>query len=507
MVLFKIKCHIAQLNRLTMNSDNKNEGYKTSAKGIALFGGLQIYKLLLSVIRTKCSAIFLGPSGFGVYSLITSTLTSIELVTNCGLGTSSVKDIAHAQNDINEIARVYLVLNRFVWIIGLAASLFCIIGAKYLSISAFGSPDYTLSFILVAVSLLINQLITGQGALLTGMRKYKLIARLNIWSNTLGLTVTIVLYWLEGVKAIVPVIVSTALLNLLFSFYYAKHIQLPKVVLSLKETWEKGKEMLKMGILISLGGAVSSLAGYAIRIFISQTSGILIVGLFTASFSLVNTYLGMVVSAIDKDYYPRLCSVENDSCCFIKTINQQIEMLVLLLAPIIIVFAIYSPTVVSVFYSDKFQSASGFMVLVALAMIFFVPAKTISMAFLAKGNSKGYFVNKITFIAYTLVFNIIGYNYGGLFGLGISYLGAYILYLFQTLISCYQHYRFSFEKQIIKKLCLYLALLISACILSFYAPSLLKYSIGSALVIITSLIAFIDLNSKLNIIKYLHRKL
>lgn len=490
-----------------MNSINKNKGYKTSAKGIALFGGLQIYKILLSVIRTKCSALFLGPSGFGIYSLITSTLTSIELVTNCGLGTSSVKDIAYAQNDMKEVSRVYLVLNRFVWITGFAATLFCILSAKYLSISAFGNSDYAIAFVFAAISLLINQLIAGQGALLTGMRKYKFMARLNIWSNTLGLIVTIVLYWIGGVKAIVPVIVSTALLNLLFSFYYAKQIPLPKVVLSLKETWQKGKEMLKMGILISLGGAVSSLAGYAIRIFISQMSGVFIVGLFTASFSLVNTYLGMVISAIDKDYYPRLCSVESDSDCFHKTINQQIEMLVLLLSPIIVVFAVFSPMVIYAFYSEKFQSASGFMVLVALAMTFFVPAKTISMAFLAKGNSKGYFLNQFTFVAYTLVLNIIGFHYGDLLGLGISYLGAYMLYLLQTFFTCHHYYQFNFEKQIIIKVCLYLALLVSACLLSFYATSLIKYTIGTALVVATSLIAFIDLNSKLDIIKYLRKKL
>lgn len=489
-----------------MNSINKNKGYKTSAKGIALFGGLQIYKILLSVIRTKCSALFLGPSGFGIYSLITSTLTSIELVTNCGLGTSSVKDIAYAQNDMKEVSRVYLVLNRFVWITGFAATLFCILSAKYLSISAFGNSDYTIAFVFAAISLLINQLIAGQGALLTGMRKYKFMARLNIWSNTLGLIVTIVLYWIGGVKAIVPVIVSTALLNLLFSFYYAKQIPLPKVVLSLKETWQKGKEMLKMGILISLGGAVSSLAGYAIRIFISQMSGVFIVGLFTASFSLVNTYLGMVISAIDKDYYPRLCSVESDSDCFHKTINQQIEMLVLLLSPIIVVFAVFSPMVIYAFYSEKFQSASGFMVLVALAMTFFVPAKTISMAFLAKGNSKGYFLNQFTFVAYTLVLNIIGFHYGDLLGLGISYLGAYMLYLLQTFFTCHHYYQFNFEKQIIIKVCLYLALLVSACLLSFYATSLIRYTIGTALVVATSLIAFIDLNSKLDIIKYLRKK-
>ena len=213
------------------------------------------------------------------------------------------------------------------------------------------------------------------------------------------------------------------------------------------------------------------------------------------------------MSAIDKDYYPRLCSVESDSDNFNKTINQQIEMLVLLLSPIIVVFVIFSPTVIYAFYSEKFQLASGFMVLVALAMFFFVPAKTISMAFLAKGNSKGYSLNQFTFVAYTLVLNMIGFYYGNLLGLGISYLGAYMLYLFQTFLTCHHYYQFSFEKQIIMKIYFYLALLVSACLLSFYATSLIRYTIGTILVIATSLIAFIDLNSKLDIIKYLHKKL
>ena len=77
--------------------------YKSSAKGIAIFGGLQVFKILLSVIRTKCSALFLGPAGFGIYSLISSTLTSIELATNCGLGASAVKDIAKAEGVAHQV--------------------------------------------------------------------------------------------------------------------------------------------------------------------------------------------------------------------------------------------------------------------------------------------------------------------------------------------------------------------------------------------------------------------
>lgn len=490
-----------------MNSVDKNKGYKISAKGIALFGGLQIYKILLSVIRTKCSALFLGPSGFGIYSLITSTLTSLEMVTNCGLGTSSVKDIAQVQDDMTEVAKVYRALNRFVWITGLVATVLCVCGAKYLSISAFGNPDYTIAFVFAGFSLLVNQLITGQGALLTGLRKYKFMVRLNIWSNTLGLVVTVVLYWLWGVKAIMPVIISTAMLNLLFSCYYAKLISLPKVALSVREIWQRGKRMFKMGMLISLGGALSSLAGYAIRIFISQMSSVFIVGLFTASFSLVNTYLGMIVSAIDKDYYPRLCSMESDTDNFNRTINQQIEMLVLLLSPIIAIFVIFAPAVIYVFYSERFQLAGSFMVLAALSMYFYIPAKTISIAFLAKGDSKGYFVNQLTFVTYTLVLNMIGFHYGELSGLGTSFLAAYLIYLLQTYFACRRCYLFNFDKQILIKVGLYMILLIAASLVSLYASSIIRYTVGSAIVVVTSLIAFMNLNSKLGIINYLRKKI
>lgn len=490
-----------------MNSVEKNKGYKTSAKGIALFGGLQVYKILLSIIRAKCSALFLGPSGFGIYSLITSTLTSLEMMTNCGLGTSSVKDIAHVQDDMTEVAKVYRALNRFVWVTGFIATLLCVCGAKYLSVSAFGNSDYTIAFVFTGITLLINQLITGQGALLTGLRKYKFMTRLNIWSNTLGLVVTVVFYWLWGVRGIVPVIVVTALLSLLFSFYYAKLIPLPKVVLSVREIWQRGKRMFKMGVLISLGGALSSLAGYAIRIFISQMSSVFIVGLFTASFSLVNTYLGMIVSAIDKDYYPRLCSMESDTDSFNETITQQIEMLVLLLSPIIVIFIIFAPAVIYVFYSEKFQPAGSFMALAALSMYFYIPAKTISMAFLAKGDSIGYFVNQLTFVIYTLVLNMIGFHYGELPGLGISFLAAYLIYLIQTYFTCRRCYLFNLDKQILRKVGLYMVLLIAASLVSLYASSVIRYTGGSAIVAVTSLIAFMDLNSKLEIINYLRKKI
>ena len=94
--------------------EDSRKTYKKGLKGIAVFGGLQVYKILLSVLTTKVSALFLGPVGSGIYGLISSTLTTVEAVVGCGLGTSAVKDISQgkAKNDEQSIASVYTVVNR-----------------------------------------------------------------------------------------------------------------------------------------------------------------------------------------------------------------------------------------------------------------------------------------------------------------------------------------------------------------------------------------------------------
>lgn len=151
---------------------------------------------MLSVITTKVSAIFLGPVGNGIYGLISSTLVTIESVVCCGLGTSAVKDIsqANAKGDVTGIASSYAVLNWLLWITGLAGTIGIIIFAPQLSKLAFGNTDYESWFRILSVTILVNQLISGQGALLTGLQQYKLIARQRIIAGVIGAVISIICY-------------------------------------------------------------------------------------------------------------------------------------------------------------------------------------------------------------------------------------------------------------------------------------------------------------------------
>ena len=128
--------------------------------------------------------------------------------------------------------------------------------------------------------------------------------------------------------------------------------------------------MLKMGVLISLQGMLAILASYFIRIFISRMGSIDDVGLFNAGFTIVNTYVGLVFTAMATDYYPRLSAIASDNDSFVRAINQQAEISLLLLAPIIIAFIAYIRVAVVVLYSTKFIPTEGMMYWAMAAMFF-----------------------------------------------------------------------------------------------------------------------------------------
>ena len=51
----------------------QQSSYRQIMKATSLFGGVQIFQIIISVIRSKFVAILLGPSGMGIVGLLAST--------------------------------------------------------------------------------------------------------------------------------------------------------------------------------------------------------------------------------------------------------------------------------------------------------------------------------------------------------------------------------------------------------------------------------------------------
>lgn len=492
-----------------MNEEHDKKSYKESLKATSLFGGVQIYNILIGIIRSKFVAVLLGPEGMGITGLLSSTIGLITSLTNLGLGTSAVRDIAEANATENakKIALVIRVFRKLVWVTGLLGALVCLLFSPYLSLITFGNYDYSVAFIILSSTVLFTQLATGQTALLQGMRKYSFMAKSNMIGNTLGLFFTVPLYYLWGIDAIVPVLVITSAISLILSYYYSNKVKIEKIEITTRNVKEEGKGMLKMGFFISLQGLLSVGASYLVRIFISNRGGLEDVGLFTAGFAIINTYVGLIFTAMGTDYYPRLSAVASDKEVFNKTMNQQAEISLLLLAPIIAAFIIYIKLVVTILYSSKFLPVEGMVYWAIFGIFFKTTSWTIAYSFLAKGDTKAFFWSELLAIIYTTGLNLLGYLYWGLTGLGISFLVGYIIYLVQVWIITNKRYHVHFQKEIFKVFTTQF-LLSGICIaLVLIAPLIIRYSLGSLLVGLSFYYSYNELDKRIEISKIIKKRI
>lgn len=436
------------MSEVKQNSNNTEEisAYRSIFKATSLFGGVQLWKILIEIVKQKFIAILLGPTGMGIRGLYISTTQLIQGLTAMGLSSSAVKNIAEANGsgDFQKISRVVIVLRRLVWFTGLLGMIVVIAFSPILSKSTFGNYDYTIPFIFLSVTLLFQQLSAGQSVILQGMRKLKHLAKSGVLGSFFGLIISIPIYYFFGVKGIVPTLILNSITTLLLTWYFSKKIKIEKQKITPKQTFQEGKEMLKMGLAMSLTNILVLGIGYIIRIYIVRIGGTEEVGLFTAGFAIVNGYVGLIFTAMGTDYYPRLAGVNKDNQKCKEIINQQAEVTILILAPIIMIFLLTAPYAVSLLYSNKFVPITGYMQWAMLGMIFKATSWSISFIFVAKQDMKIFLLNEISIKIFNVPLYLLMYKYFGLDGLGIGFMINYFVYFILMYFVSNRKYKFRF---------------------------------------------------------------
>jgi len=481
--------------------NNIQSSYRQIFKATSIFGGVQVFNIIISVIRSKIVATLLGPAGMGISGLLLATTGLVSSLTNFGLGISATRDIAVANetNNPDKIARVIGVFRKLVWLTGLLGMAVTIILSPYLSEITFGNKDYTLGFILLSCTLLSMQLISGQDVLLQGMRRLSELAKANMYGALFGLLTSIPLYYLYGVKGIIPAIILSSAVTLAITWYFARSITVKTSRMSLKRSIIEGKPMLRMGFMLSVSGLITMGVSYIVRIYISNTGGLVDVGLYNAGFAIIGTYVGLVFTAMATDYYPRLTGVANDNKKVEEVVNHQAEIALLILSPILCVFLVFVNWVVVLLYSNEFLAVSEMIHWAALGMYFKAASWSIGFIILAKGDSKLFLYSELLSNSYILILSIIGYKYFGLDGLGISFMATYVLSLIQLYIIARGKYEFRFSKSFYRVFTVQIVLGLVCFFIAKFVASPWSYCIGAIFVILSVWNSFIEMDKRLGI--------
>ncbi len=489
--------------------NTEKDSYKQIFKATSIFGGIQVFNILISIIKSKIVALLLGPAGLGVISIFNSTSALLASFTNLGINVSAVKYIATASQheDPTVLAKMIAIIKKLIWLTGIIGLIVTMILSPWLSQISFGNKSYTFSFTLVGISLLALQISNGQNAILQGMRQVKLIALSSLVGAFLGLIISLPLYFFFKQEGIVPALVLSTIASAITSWYFLRKVPIPNFKILYHSSKKQGAEIIRLGFLVSLTSMLPVTAAYLLRIFIVNVGNIEDVGLYTAGFAIVGTYVGMVFSAMSTDYFPSLAEVADDNRKCEEKVNQQMLMSILILAPILVILLVFIKIGIVILYSVKFLAIVKLIQWSALGIFFQAFSFCIAYLFLAKGNSRLFFWNELLPNIYVLIFNCLSYSILGLEGLGISFLIGYFFYFIQVYLVARKKYGFKLDIKIMKICALQFLICVAAFLIVYFLNPFFCNFFGVILITISTFISVKTLDKKIGILHVLKRKI
>lgn len=489
--------------------DNQKESssYKQILKATSVYGGVQVFSILISIIRSKTIALWLGPSGMGIFAIFNSFITLTGSLFNLGLSTSAVKNIAaaHAAKDEQLLNRTITVLQKILLFSGILGFLSTILLSRFLSQLNFTNTDYTWSFVLISVVILLNQLQQGRTIVLQGTQKIKQLAKASFYGLLLGLIVNLPMFYIWREKAIAPSIVVSSILSLVTVSYFSKSRNFTRILLSFEELKREGAGMIKMGVLISLTALATQFSSYIVRLFILKTGNVSDLGLYSSGFALISTYFGMIFTAMGTDYYPRLSKIVNNHEQAFFEMNRQAEVAILILSPLLCIFLIFVEIAIVILLSKEFLAIVPMVRWAVIGIFFQACSWSIAFIFLAKGHSKQFLINEVITITYLLGINIACYYWKGLVGLGIAFAVMYLIYTIHMMIVANRLYGFYFSRNTVRILIFQFVLILLSFGASFLPPFPM-YVLGVIVIFLSTLYSIQQLDKVMGVKAMLRSK-
>lgn len=411
-----------------MEKTKRDNSYSHILKYTSLFGGVQGLNILVGMVRNKFVAMILGPDGMGLVSLFNSTIKLVSDSTNMGLPMSAVKNLSRAYDSGDDLLLSHEIKVVRLWSLATAVLglVVCVLFAPLLNQWTFTWGDHTLHFVLLSPVVALMAITGGEAAILKATRKLRQLAEISAYNVVLALVLSVPIYYFFGQSGIVPSLVLLALAQCLLTIGCSMRLYPFQVPFS-RRLFVEGSGMVRLGVAFVVAGILGSGAEFLVRTYLNNVGDLTSVGLYNAGFVMTITYSGMVFSAMETDYFPRLSGIGSLGAEFNSTVNHQMEVSLLLISPLLVFFMIGLPLLLPLLYSGKFLPVIGMMRFAVMAMYLRAMMLPIEYIPLARGDSHSYLLLETVYDVALVGCVIAGYHYCGLTGTGIGLLVATFL--------------------------------------------------------------------------------
>lgn len=480
-----------------MEKQEKADSYSHILKYTGLFGGVQGLNILVGIVRNKLVAMILGPEGMGLVSLFYSTIKLVSDSTGLGLSMSAVRNVSEtlAAGDARGFAHAVRLIRSWSLMAALLGMLLCVALSPLLSDWTFAWGDHTLHFVLLAPVVGLLAVTGGETAILKGARRLRALAAIGVCNMLLSLLCSVPLYYFFGQAGIVPSLVLMALVQCVLTVAYSYRRYHPSFAFGARQ-FREGGGMVRLGVAFVLAGVLGSGAELVVRSYLNNSGDLEAVGLYNAGFVMTMTYAGMVFSAMETDYFPRLSGMPGLGAAFCGVVNRQVEVSLLLVSPLLVAFMVGLPVLLPLLYSGKFLPVLGMMRVAVLAMYLRALTLPVEYIALARGDSRGYLVLEAVYDVAFVTFVIWGYDRLGLVGTGVGLVVAGLLNV--LVVYAYARHRYLYRVSPTVRLyaLLQLPLGVAALLVAHVLTGLAYWAVGLMLVLVSLAVSIRILHSK-----------
>lgn len=467
-------------------STKREDNYSHILKYTGIFGGVQGLNVLMSLVRNKFVAVLLGPGGMGLVSLFNTTISFISQATHLGISFSAVRHISeyYDQGDMERTAHFVKVIRGWAMLTALLGMMVCIIIGPFLSNTTFSWGNHTLHFILLSPAVGMLAITGGETAILKGLRKLGGLAVVQIVSVIASLFISVPIYYYFNQAGIVPVIVLMAFVTMCATLHFSMKA-FPFEFRGTKGILGEGMEMVRLGVAFTLAGIIGSASEMIIRSYLNVVGDLDVLGLYNAGYMLTITYAGMVFSAMESDYFPRLSGIQHDVAATNDCVNRQMEVSLLLLSPMLAALILFLPILIPLLFSSQFLPVVEMAQVAALAMYFKVQTLPVAYITLARGYSLSFlFLETSYFVAFVLFF-VFGYEHWGLYGTGVAITLAHVFEYILVNGYAYKKYGYRFSATVSRYAVVQLAIGLLLFVVTLLTQGVLYWAIGLLLVLLS----------------------
>ena len=268
--------------------------------------------------------------------------------------------------------------------------------------------------------MLFSAVASGEWAVMQGLDKLKRLANSTLYSSLTTTAAAIPLFYFFRTDGIVPVIFISVASNMVFArLLRVRTRRLP--ALPVRELWQQGRGILALGFYMTATSFVWSVTGYLFALFLQFAGSTSAVGIYQAGWTLINSYVGLIFTAISMEYYPRLTTIAESRRRTTVAVSHEISVALWFLMPVIAAFICCADLIVKILYTDEFHAVLPYISIGITGVVLRAVSWCMSYTILARGDGRLYVITESLGAFIGLVLNALAFKLYGFTGLGVAY--------------------------------------------------------------------------------------